>query len=216
VHVQHELESAYPGGVNTIDAFEGGLAEAHVAGSDVGPLFQAIIANQFTRLRDGDRFFFQNETFTREEIRILRSGNTLTKVIEANTPVSNLQSDAMVFKASISGTVKNASTWSMPGHTMDWAYDNSGVTMLLEDQDGDVLASTKTDRNGHYVFTQLSGLAANLSVGSGVSATGMYHVVMEYGKGATAETVSSKAVDISAGDTNVYGLNFTLGAARKR
>jgi len=51
VQVQKELAAAYPGGVNTIDAFEGGMAEDHVKGSDVGPLFQAIMVNQFTRLR---------------------------------------------------------------------------------------------------------------------------------------------------------------------
>ena len=32
VKVQQELAAAYPGGVNTIDAFEGGLAEDHVRG----------------------------------------------------------------------------------------------------------------------------------------------------------------------------------------
>ena len=56
-----ELAAAYPGGVNTIDAFEGGVAEDHVPGSDVGPLFQAIMVNQFARLRDGDRYFYLNE-----------------------------------------------------------------------------------------------------------------------------------------------------------
>ncbi len=69
VKVQQELAAAYPGGVNTIDAFEGGMAEDHVSGSDVGPLFQAIMINQFARLRDGDRFFYLNETFNSEEPR---------------------------------------------------------------------------------------------------------------------------------------------------
>src|SRR5205807_2948675 len=43
VQVQQELAQAYPGGVNTIDAFEGGLAEDHVRGSAIGPLFRAIL-----------------------------------------------------------------------------------------------------------------------------------------------------------------------------
>ncbi len=70
VAVQKELAEAYPGGVNTVDAFEGGLCEDHVAGSDVGPLFQDIIVNQFTRLRDGDRFFYLNENLNPDETNL--------------------------------------------------------------------------------------------------------------------------------------------------
>src|SRR5207302_8587471 len=60
VTVQKELQQAY-GTVDRIDPFEGGLAEDHVKGSDVGPLFQAIMVDQFTRLRDGDRLFYLNQ-----------------------------------------------------------------------------------------------------------------------------------------------------------
>ena len=56
-----ELQAAY-GTVDNIDPFEGGLAEDHVAGSDMGPLFTRILVDQFTRLRDGDRLFYLNQT----------------------------------------------------------------------------------------------------------------------------------------------------------
>src|SRR5207253_1058303 len=48
VQVQQELQQAY-GSVNNIDPFEGGLAEDHAPGSDMGPLFTKILVNQFTR-----------------------------------------------------------------------------------------------------------------------------------------------------------------------
>src|SRR5438105_15570409 len=101
--VQQKLQQLY-GTVNNIDAFVGALAEDHVAGADVGPLTKAVLVNQFTRLRDGDRFFYQNEKFTPEEQRILQ-GTSLTKVIEADTSLRNLQSNVFFFKASIGGTV---------------------------------------------------------------------------------------------------------------
>ncbi|HEX4607771.1 MAG TPA: peroxidase family protein, partial [Urbifossiella sp.] len=107
VKVQQELKAAY-GTVDKIDPFEGGLAEDYVPGSDMGPLFTRILADQFARARDGDRFFYLNESFTPEEQAILQQGNTLAKVIEANTPVTNLQADVFVFRASISGTVSAA------------------------------------------------------------------------------------------------------------
>ena len=54
-----KLQALY-GNVNNIDAWTGCLAEDHVSGASVGPLVQAILDNQFTRLRDGDRLFYRN------------------------------------------------------------------------------------------------------------------------------------------------------------
>ena len=47
-------------GLNDIDAFVGGLAEEHVEGGSVGELFAHIIADQFYRLRNGDRHWYEN------------------------------------------------------------------------------------------------------------------------------------------------------------
>ena len=57
------------------------MAEDHVAGSDLGPLFTTIIADQFNRLRAGDRFFYLNESWNADELRLFRQGDTLAKVI---------------------------------------------------------------------------------------------------------------------------------------
>jgi hypothetical protein len=64
--VQEKLQEAY-GTVADIDPFEGGMAEDHVAGSDLGPLFTTVIADRFNRLRAGDRFFYQNESWNADE-----------------------------------------------------------------------------------------------------------------------------------------------------
>ena len=45
--------------VNSIDLWVGGIAEDHVRGSELGPTFEKIFINQFTRIRDGDRFWYQ-------------------------------------------------------------------------------------------------------------------------------------------------------------
>jgi hypothetical protein len=42
-----------------IDLFTGHLSERRAAGSILGPTGQCILAKQFKRLRDGDRFFFE-------------------------------------------------------------------------------------------------------------------------------------------------------------
>ena len=47
--------------VDHMDLWIGMLAEDHLAGGSVGELNAAILADQFERLRDGDRFFFEND-----------------------------------------------------------------------------------------------------------------------------------------------------------
>ncbi|HVX86235.1 MAG TPA: peroxidase family protein [Phycisphaerae bacterium] len=199
VAVQQALEKAYPGGVNTIDAFEGGLAEDHVPGSDVGQLFQTIIINQFMRLRDGDRFFYLNEHLNADEMNFLNHENTLAKIIEGNTNITHLQPDVMLFRATIAGVV----TMPSPGG----AHGVAGLLVQLKNEDGDVVATTRTNAAGVYTFTQQSKGAANGEDGSGVSATGTYTVVVSAPNG---QLLSSGTLVVGAGDAHIFNLNFTL------
>ena len=59
VDLQEKLESLY-GEVDNIDLWVGLMAEDHVRGASVGELTQTIIADQFERVRDGDRFYYEN------------------------------------------------------------------------------------------------------------------------------------------------------------
>ncbi len=198
VTVQNELKAAY-GSVNNIDPFEGGLAEAHVPGSDMGPLFTRILVDQFTRLRDGDRLFYLNQTFNQDELRIMQQGNTLAKVIEANTHVTNLQSDVFLFKASISGTV----TLHSVGARQPQHLGLPGLVVQLKDDSGNIVATTLTDLIGHYAFNQQNG----------VSGTGTYTIALLVPAGFTALTTTSATVAVSAGGSNANGINFSLGHA---
>lgn len=88
VELQARLASVYDS-VDEIDVWIGGLAEDHVAGSSVGELFQTVLVDQFERLRDGDRFWYQN-TFTGHQLKQLEQ-TTLADVIERNSDVTDLQ-----------------------------------------------------------------------------------------------------------------------------
>jgi hypothetical protein len=88
--VQQRLASIYDS-VDDIDLWVGGLCEPHVPGSMVGPVYHRILVNQFTRLRDGDRFWYQ-EALPRE-IRDLVVDQTLARVIRRNTDIGDELSD---------------------------------------------------------------------------------------------------------------------------
>ncbi|MCR9202196.1 MAG: hypothetical protein NXI04_26435 [Planctomycetaceae bacterium] len=90
VDVQERLQMLY-GTVDNIDLWVGGLAEDHLPGASMGATFHAILCDQFTRLRDGDRFWYEN-VLDADALQMVRS-TTLSDVIERNTTANSLQDD---------------------------------------------------------------------------------------------------------------------------
>ena len=79
-----DLQAAYDS-VDDIDLWVGGLAEDAVAGSMLGATFHTIVVDQFERLRDGDRFWYERDLSPQQARRI---GSTqLADVISRNTDV---------------------------------------------------------------------------------------------------------------------------------
>jgi peroxidase len=85
---QSKLAAAY-NSVDDIDLWVGALAEDHAPGASVGPLVQRVVADQFLRVRDGDRYWYQR-AFQGEELRRLENTH-LADVIRRNTGLTQLQ-----------------------------------------------------------------------------------------------------------------------------
>lgn len=67
-NVRRKLQELY-GHPGNIDVWVGGVLEDQVEGGRVGPLFRCLLIEQFRRLRDGDRFFYENpSTFKPEQL----------------------------------------------------------------------------------------------------------------------------------------------------
>ena len=90
VDTQAALAAAYPT-VDDIDVWVGGLAEDHLPESSVGELFQTILVDQFERLRDGDRFWYQHALNQWDLPEV--AATTLKDIIERNTDVCDLQAN---------------------------------------------------------------------------------------------------------------------------
>ncbi len=69
-NVARALSRAYNGNVDNMDTWVCGISEDHAPQSSLGPLFNTIVRSEFTRLRDGDRFYFETDGyFTPLQIR---------------------------------------------------------------------------------------------------------------------------------------------------
>jgi len=152
--LQAKLKEVY-GSVNRIDLWVGVLAEKHLPGASVGATARAIIADQFTRLRDGDRFWYQNKFKGADLNEVQRT--SLSALIARNSGTTNLQPNAFVFKAELSGMV--FADGNANGR-QDRGENGLGQVRveLVSLTDGQVVATATTNPQGQYRFGVLEGL----------------------------------------------------------
>ena len=96
--MQAQLQSVY-GTVDKVDLWVGGLAEDHVNGGSMGQTFTKIIADQFQRLRDGDRFFYLNQ-FHGSQLAAIQN-TSLADIIARNSTTTNLQDNVFFLNADL-------------------------------------------------------------------------------------------------------------------
>lgn len=90
------LESLY-GSIDEIDPWIGFMSEDHLPGSLLGESLNRVLGMQFTFLRDGDRYYYENDpAFTATELAALKA-TKLSEVILRNTNIETLQEN--VFEA---------------------------------------------------------------------------------------------------------------------
>ena len=94
VAVQQKLASMYAT-PDDIDIWVGALAEDHVNNGLTGETIFTILKDQFTRLRDGDRFWYQSY-FPQAMLQVLEK-QSLTTIIRRDTGVGReLQRNAFI------------------------------------------------------------------------------------------------------------------------
>ncbi len=82
--VQANLAAVYET-VDDIDVWVGGLAEPHAPGALVGETWLVILKDQFERLRDGDRFWYEGY-LPRSLVRLVKR-QSLARIIRRNTEI---------------------------------------------------------------------------------------------------------------------------------
>lgn len=145
--VAARLEQLY-GTVDNIDLWVGGLAEDHIPGSSMGVTFSMIIIDQFQRLRDGDRFWYEN-VFSGEALNEINN-TTLADVIERNSEVSGLQEN--VFFAPTVMQIDLAET----GTTNVTISAKKGILQVVDHRTKQVLGSQPLDNVERLMLTSPS------------------------------------------------------------
>ena len=157
------LEEVY-GDINEVDIWVGGLAEDHVPGSSVGETFRTILVDQFTRLRDGDRYWYEN-VLTGSELEEV-SNTRLSDVIERNSGVANLQENVFfsedVLFVDVDAREHRNVTVRAGGRRLE----------VVDDRTGSVLARGRTDQYEQVMVMGSSELNNRITVtGHGASGT---------------------------------------------
>lgn len=184
--LQAKLQQLY-GNVNNVDAWVGALAEDHLPGSSAGPLVQKVTLDQFTRLRDGDRFWYQR-AFSGSTLQQL-DNTTLADVMRRNSLDTNLQDNVFFFRVGISGTVFN----DINKDKQQGRGENglAGVIVkLLDPATGETLLTTTTDSRGNYRFNVPDGLGL-----------GRFKVKVTLPNGYT-QTTQTQTVSLTRGETS--------------
>ena len=91
--VQRRLKRLF-GTVHDIDSWIGGLAEDHIRGGSVGELIYTALMDQFTALRDGDRYFYTGDDELMDnpavEAVIDLTRISLSEIIAENTSIPHV------------------------------------------------------------------------------------------------------------------------------
>jgi len=117
----------------------------------MGVTFGKIIADQFTRLRDGDRFWYQN-TLNSQEMNLIQH-SSLEDIISRNTTTTNLQQNVFYYDISLAGKV--FADVNQDGRPEPTDYGLANWTLQLLDSNGNIVDTTTSGKDGSYLFDHL-------------------------------------------------------------
>lgn len=80
--------------IDQVDLWTGGLSEHHMPEAMIGETFGTIIAHQFEALRDGDKFYYENQ-LDADTLAMVKN-TTLSDILERDTDTQHVQADAFL------------------------------------------------------------------------------------------------------------------------
>jgi hypothetical protein len=148
------LESVYSD-INNLDPWVGFLAEDHMSNALFGPTVMTIMEHQFALLRDGDRFYYENDEGLSQEKRDEIKNTRLVDVILRNSGTTNLQDN--IFLAEFVTEVVNIETTSLDMEVYPNPTSNNFSINVTANKSG-VGVLQVTDMLGHIIEQSVTSL----------------------------------------------------------
>ncbi|HLC25079.1 MAG TPA: peroxidase family protein, partial [Nitrosopumilaceae archaeon] len=102
IDLANKLKTAYgvnvdgSDNVNAVDVWVGGISEPPVLDGMVGPTFAKTLKDQFERVRDGDRFWYQNRNDLSDFQNQMIENTRLSDIILRNTDIDSIQQNVFL------------------------------------------------------------------------------------------------------------------------
>ena len=201
------LKNAY-GSIDKVDLWVGGLAEDHQPGAMMGQTFQIIIGDQFEALRDGDRFWYQNQGFDAQTLSQIQH-TSLSDVMLRNTDTQHIQADAFVYYDRHGG-LASGGTAENPG-APQLVIGSDGSDPLIGGVNNDILVAG----HGNQLLTGGAGKDDFQFAGSDVTAritdfkVGQDHLTFDHSaQGLKIRQVGANTVvDLGSDHITLVGVN---------
>ena len=201
------LKNAY-GSIDKVDLWVGGLAEDHQPGAMMGQTFQIIIGDQFEALRDGDRFWYQNQGFDAQTLSQIQH-TSLSDVMLRNTDTQHIQADAFVYYDRHGG-LASGGTAENPG-APQLIIGSDGSDTLIGGVNNDILVAG----HGNQLLTGGAGKDDFQFAGSDVTAritdfkVGQDHLTFDHSaQGLKIRQVGANTVvDLGSDHITLVGVN---------
>ncbi|XP_052896954.1 peroxidasin isoform X1 [Anopheles moucheti] len=100
--VRQKLKELY-GHPSNVDLWVGGILEDQLPGAKMGPLFTCVLVRQFRALRDGDRFWYENEVFKPEQLAQIKRASLGRIVCDNGDNITTITDDVFVLPAKQGG-----------------------------------------------------------------------------------------------------------------
>lgn len=163
-----DMEDLY-GSIDNCDAWTGFLIEDHMPNALFGPTLMKVLESQFAALRDGDRFYFENDPDLSEEEKATIRSTRMVDIVLNNTNLDIMQTNLFVAMPHEMLCTATNSEESINGTV---ALESG---LMLEGID----VAVEVDGLGSVVGTQATGPAGSFSIGNVETCDG-YNVIPSF------------------------------------
>ncbi len=139
--------------INDIDPWVGMLVENHMPDALFGETVMAIMIQQFQALREGDRFYYENDPVLSVSEKTEITNTTFRDIIMRNTGLTLMQSNVFEAMPHDSICVTNSGALPMFGDIQTFTgVSVEGATIELTNSTESILGTTTSDQSGNFAL----------------------------------------------------------------